>query len=101
MEKEKKLGPIYNGCSPLELPEEELNKIAKNFGFEITEDGLQKIKSPREKLTDLKAQLTSTDYQVIKCYEYSLAGLALPYDITALHEEREALRVQIRELEEE
>ena len=52
-------------------------------------------------ISKLKSQLTSTDYQIIKCYEYSLAGLALPYDITALHEEREALRVQIRELEEE
>lgn len=57
--------------------------------------------SKKEQLKNLKKQLTSTDYQVIKCYEYSLAGLALPYDITALHEEREALRVQIRELEEE
>ena len=48
----------------------------------------------------LKSQLTSTDYQIIKCYEYSLAGLELPYDITLLHEERETIREQIRALEE-
>ena len=77
---------------------EDISKFEKltNIHFQITDNV-----SPKEKLTDLKTQLTSTDYQVIKCYEYSLAGLALPYDITALHEEREALRVQIRELEEE
>ena len=101
MNEEKKPKVIYNGCAPLELSEEQLEKLASKFGFEITEEGIQKIKTPQMKLTDLKSQLTSTDYQVIKCYEYSLAGLALPYDITALHEEREALRVQIRELEEE
>lgn len=101
MSKEKKLGAIYNGCAPLDLSEEQLKDLAPKFGFEITEEGIQKLRTPQMKLTDLKAQLTSTDYQVIKCYEYSLAGLALPYDIATLHEEREALRVQIRELEEE
>ncbi|MEZ3420846.1 MAG: hypothetical protein K1V95_02855 [Eubacterium sp.] len=47
----------------------------------------------------LKKQLTETDYQIIKCYEYSLAGKDLPYDITALHNERQALRDKINELQ--
>lgn len=47
----------------------------------------------------LKAQLASTDYKVIKCSEAQMAGEELPYDIVALHAERQALRDQINELE--
>lgn len=50
-------------------------------------------------IEDLKKQLTATDYKVIKCHEYALCGLALPYDIEALHAERQALRDKINELE--
>jgi hypothetical protein len=49
----------------------------------------------------LKTQLTATDYKIIKCYEYSLVDLPAPYDITALHAERQALRDQINILEAE
>lgn len=59
----------------------------------------QKIVADLRTIRALEAQLTETDYQIIKCYEYSLVGLELPYDIQALHEEREAIREQIRELE--
>lgn len=59
----------------------------------------QKVVADLRTIRALEAQLTETDYQVIKCYEYSLVGLELPYDIQALHEEREAIREQIRELE--
>jgi hypothetical protein len=45
-------------------------------------------------------QLAETDYQIIKCYEYSLVGLELPYDVEALHATREYLREEIRKLEE-
>lgn len=47
----------------------------------------------------LKKQIAATDYKVTKCYEYSLCGLELPYDIKALHAERQALRDKINELE--
>lgn len=47
----------------------------------------------------LKAQLADTDYKIIKCSEYQLAGVELPYDITAMHAERQALRDRINELE--
>ena len=47
----------------------------------------------------LKSQLAETDYKIIKCYEYSLVGMELPYDIQTLHEEREQIREQIREKE--
>lgn len=65
--------------------------------------------TPNEKLNKLLAdirlkkalelRLSKSDYKVIKCYEYSLAGLELPYDIEALHSEREAIREEIRALD--
>lgn len=60
----------------------------------------------RELVADMKAKkayenkLVASDYKIIKCYEYSLAGLDLPYDIDELHAEREAIREEIRKLEE-
>ena len=55
--------------------------------------------SPAEQIAKLKAQLESTDYKIIKCSEAQLVGEALPYDIVALHAERQALRDRINELE--
>lgn len=53
-----------------------------------------------EKIKALKQEIESTDYQIIKCYEYALCNLPLPYDAIKLHEERQALRNEINELEE-
>lgn len=47
----------------------------------------------------IKAELSETDYQVIKCYEASLVGEELPYDIKALHTERDLKRAKINTLE--
>lgn len=50
----------------------------------------------------LKAQLESSDYKIIKCAEDKARGVSkanLPYDIDALHEERQAIRDQINALE--
>ena len=47
----------------------------------------------------IKAELSETDYQVTKCYEASLVGEELPYDIKALHEDRNEKRAQINALE--
>ena len=90
---------IGQGYKKLDLSEEESKDLLKFFGNKFS--NFQQGPTTEQQLKNLKKQLSSTDYQVIKCYEYSLAGLDLPYDITALHEEREALRVQIRKLEEE
>ena len=51
------------------------------------------------RITELKAQLDGTDYKIIKCSEYSLAGVELPYNVAELHAERQALRDEINELE--
>lgn len=47
----------------------------------------------------LKEKLTNTDYQIIKCYEYALAGRELPYDAEKLHKNRQTIRDKINELQ--
>lgn len=89
-------GAIYRGCKPLNLSEEQFAEISERFGFNRRQDP-----TPQQQIKKLEAQIAATDYQVIKCYEYSLAGLELPYDIQELHSSREAIREQIRELEEQ
>ena len=49
---------------------------------------------------ELKQRLSESDYKVTKCYECSLVGEKLPYDIQALHDERQAIRDEINRLEE-
>ena len=51
-------------------------------------------------IAELKDQLPATEYKVTKCYECSLVGETLPYDIQALHDERQAIRDEINRLEE-
>lgn len=53
----------------------------------------------KEEIQELKKQLDETDYKIIKCSEYSLAGKELPYNIEYLHEQRQAIRNRITELE--
>lgn len=53
----------------------------------------------KKEIERLKQELSETDYKIIKCSEYSLAGVALPYDIADLHAKRQALRDRINELE--
>lgn len=58
-----------------------------------------RINEITQKIFDLKAKIDASDYKIIKCYEYALNNLELPYDVEALHAERQALRDQINELE--
>lgn len=51
----------------------------------------------RAEIKRLKTELTLTDYQVIKSYEYALADQPSPYDIS--HSMRQQLMEQIRDLE--
>lgn len=57
----------------------------------------EEIKARR--IQELKNELSSTDYKIIKCSECSLAGEPLPYDIVALHAQRQAIRDEINQLE--
>ena len=62
-------------------------------------DDIVYIPTIDQKIEELKGQITATDYKVIKCYEYQLVGLEMPYDLEQLHTERQALRDKINDLE--
>ena len=49
----------------------------------------------------LKSELQESDYKVIKCAEAMCINAELPYNMTALHNERQALRDKINKLESE
>lgn len=49
----------------------------------------------------LKSELQESDYKVIKCAEAMCLNTELPYNMTALHKERQALRDKINKLESE
>ena len=49
----------------------------------------------------LKSELQDSDYKVIKCAEALTIGAEMPYDVASLHNERQALRDKINELESE
>ena len=47
----------------------------------------------------LKSELQESDYKVIKCAEAICINAEFPYNMTALHNERQALRDRINQLE--
>ena len=49
----------------------------------------------------LKSELQESDYKVIKCAEAMAIGADMPYDVESLHNQRQALRDKINELESE
>lgn len=57
---------------------------------------LQKVKN---EINTLKESLNNSDYKVIKCYEASLCGEEMPYDIKAVRSERQAIRDKINQIE--
>ncbi|MEG2120429.1 MAG: hypothetical protein RRZ64_00045 [Rikenellaceae bacterium] len=56
----------------------------------------QKVK---KEIAVQKEFLSGSDYKISKCYEASLLGESLPYDLVALHSERQAARDRVNELE--
>lgn len=52
-------------------------------------------------IESLKSELQDSDYKVIKCAEAMAVGAEMPYDMASLHNERQALRDKINELESE
>ena len=57
------------------------------------------VKTVQQQIGELKAQLSATDYKVIKCSECQLLGMEMPYDVEALYAQRQAIRDKINELE--
>ncbi len=66
-----------------------------SYSYETVFD-TQKV---RRKIQSLKDELANQDYKVTKCYEATLIGASLPYDILSLHNERQIIRDEINELE--
>ena len=70
---------------------------------QMTQDEYQELYM---KICNLKADLTSNaspigDWKVIKCIEAQLTGETAPYDIEELRTQRQAVRTQINECEEQ
>ena len=57
------------------------------------------IQKVRNEINTLKESLNNSDYKVIKCYEASLCGEEMPYDIKAIRSERQAIRDKINQIE--
>lgn len=57
------------------------------------------VQSVKDEIQALKDSLSESDYKITKCYEASLLGTELPYDIEELHTQRQAERDKINELE--
>lgn len=81
------------------LPEGDITDYRYQDGQYVYDPIPEPEPTVEEKITELKAQLSATDYKIIKCSEASLVGEELPYDIITLHAERQALRDQINLLE--
>ena len=52
-------------------------------------------------IESLKSELQDSDYKVIKCAEAICLNVELPYNMTELHNERQALRDKINKLEQQ
>lgn len=83
--------PVIATPEPYVPTQEELD-------FQERQNEICKIES---QIWDLKNKLTSTDYKIIKEYEYSLVNKESEYDTNKLHDERQTLRNQINSLEKE
>lgn len=87
-----------------EMPQTPANVIPHNYSRKYAEENGKIIMSweayPNyEEIEKLKKKLTETDYQVIKCYEASLIGGEVPYDVQEMHKERQEIRDEINRLE--
>ena len=91
------LVPVTLGWS--EANEEIAKLEAHNGEYTIEDDG--KEKTAAQQISELKAQLSSTDYKIIKCSECQLLGMEMPYNVVELHNERQIIRDKINKLEQE
>lgn len=90
---EERANKIENGYCTRIVPYDAGDHIS--FSYQLIPD-LYKYNNTIQKLKD---ELSASDYKIIKCYEASLVGKELPYNILEVHSERQALRDRINELE--
>lgn len=68
-------------------------KVHRNWNIAVDK------KHYENKIGVLKKELESSDYKIIKCYEASLVGGTMPYDVVSLTSAREAIRGKINDIE--
>ena len=71
-------------------------------GWVLTEDKQTQpteADKARQRIAELEEALRANDYKVIKCFEAQATGGTMPYDIAAMHSEREQARSEINELQ--
>lgn len=78
--------------------------VEQNGKIVLTELKIEIIKEKEKKtyinrISQLKKLLSETDYKIIKCFEYQLANLIMPYDFKTLQAQRQAFRNEINILE--
>lgn len=91
---------LDNNINPNEYYVNKKEIFIKDGQFYSTYVSFIDYKKCGNEITNLKQQLSDTDYKVIKNMEAQLANEELPYDSITLHEERQILRDKINELEE-
>lgn len=92
-------GIEYVEPEPVVIPEPEEPVLTEE---EIAEqERMNHIQELSMQISNLKEQLTSSDYKIIKEYEYSLVNKESDYNMSALHEERQTIRDEINRLESE
>lgn len=64
--------------------------------FTVVDNDKEKVCNEVERL---KKTLSDDDYKIIKCYEASLLGANMPYNVIELHKNRQAIRDEINRLE--
>lgn len=74
------------------------NKISYQYVKRFNTRNVQK------RISELKKSLTSNDsdigdYRITKCYEASLIGEDMPYNVSELHKKRQEVRDEINKLE--
>lgn len=52
-----------------------------------------------QEIRNLECDLRASDYEIIKAYEYEKCGIKAPYDMDAVHKERQAKRDRINEIQ--
>lgn len=104
------VGSINGGIEVSELPPMEDTKKMLAYKLEnekwiFDENKYQEIlnveaeEGKQAKIKEFQSELNESDYKIIKCNEYKLAELELPYDIEELHKQRQALRDEINKLQ--
>lgn len=102
---------LSNGWKPVDIMDENLRVCEAGYHVHVTPydagdhiayyyQKKQDTQKSKNEIKALKEQLLSDDYKIIKCYEASLIGAEMPYNVPELHKKRQDIRNEINRLEE-